>query len=129
MKNVFILISCILLLTSCSSDDNDSVDAIVGQWQMVERYESNIQTMVGCSQYYYVEFKSNNEIIAGYIDFENTPTECTSVVFEVVLWRKSGDVYEIYVDPNDVLSVAYFEGDDLVIESTFADWFGVYQRL
>ncbi|WP_422107010.1 lipocalin family protein [Winogradskyella sp.] len=129
MKKVFVLISCVLLLISCSSDDSNGVDSIVGQWQMIERFESNVQVEVGCSQYYYTEFMSNNELGGGYIDFSTTPMECATVTFELLRWRKSGNNYEIYVDPSDIISVAYFEGDNLVIEPNSADSRWVYQRL
>lgn len=127
MKKVFFITIIVSLLNSCSSSD-ENPDMIIGQWQMIERYESDLSVGVGCSQYYYTEFKSNNELSGGYIDSNDTPAECSSI-FDLSLWRRSGGDYEIYSSPNDVQSIAYFQGDNLVIEPTSADYRWVYQRL
>ncbi len=129
MKKLALIITFMALILSCSSDDDSNTDNIVGQWQMIERYESDVEVEVGCSQYYYSEFKSNNQLSADYINFDNTPAECTTVTFEILLWRKSGNDYEIYVNPDEIISVAYFDGDNLVIESNMLNRRSVYQKL
>ena len=126
-KNILIII-VIILLQSCSTD-RDSIDKIIGKWVLVKQYESEIQVDLDCSQYFYVEFKANNEMVSDYLDYDSTPEACTGFDFIINKWRKNGNKYETYQLPNDIHSEIFFDGDNLVLDLTNVPKRYIYVRL
>jgi hypothetical protein len=113
-KNILTIL-VIILLQSCSSDA-DSNDKIIGKWVLIEQYESGVQVDLDCSQYFYVEFKANKEMVSDYLDFDSTPQACTGFDFTINTWRKNGNKYETYLRPNDIHSEIFFDGDYLILD-------------
>ncbi|QNM84211.1 hypothetical protein H9W90_08300 [Polaribacter pectinis] len=132
MKTIKLLVAPViftLLLFSCSNE-NDLEDRIIGKWKMTEKYDGNTKVDLGCSEYYYSEFRilfGKYETFSSYIDFEQTPQECKSSS-ALRSWRKSNFGYELFDFPNEILYVAYFEADNLIIEATQLPYKFIYRR-
>jgi len=130
MKKIYLYVILLIIVQSCSNGDELN-SRIIGKWQVIERYESGILVENGCTQYYYSEFKSNNEFVGGYIDFDNTPNECSeNVAFELLFWTaESNNTYKVSSTLVDVRFSAYFEGNNLIIESSQVPYLEVLKRL
>lgn len=128
MKNSIIIILLITLLQSCSSD-GISNDKIIGKWVVIESYESGVQVDLDCDQYFYIEFKTNNNLVGDYLDYDSTPEACKYVDFVLNKWRKRNGQYETYLHTNDVNSVISFDGEYLVRDLNYLHKRYVYARL
>ena len=129
MKKFLALLGCLMLIVSCSSDDNDEVDRIVGKWQMTARFESGVEVEVGCSQYTFTEYKSNGRFGGDYIDLPNTPDECATLTFIELLWSRVGVNSYNFRSGDNVVSTGYFEGENLIVEPVDLPYQWVYSRL
>lgn len=127
MKKLVVILLGFLVLNSCSN--NNSSDMIVGQWVMTQRFESDIEVDIGCSEYTYVEYRADGSITGDYIDLANTPDECANLTFIFLQWSKAGINNYNFEIGNEVISSGYFEGDNLIIESQESPFLWVYSRL
>ncbi|WP_370390586.1 hypothetical protein [uncultured Winogradskyella sp.] len=129
MKKFLALLGRLMLILSCSSDDNDEVDRIVGKWQMTARFESGVEVEVGCSQCTFTEYKSNGRFGGDYIDLQNTPDECATLTFTELLWSRVGVNNYNFGSGDNVFSTGYFEGENLLVEPVDLPYQWVYSRL
>ena len=128
MKKSIINILLFCLLQSCSND-NITNNKLIGKWVLIESYDSGVLVDSECSQYLYIEFKTNNELVANYINYNATPETCKEFDFEINYWKKSNGKIKTYRYPNELYAEILFEGENLVMESTeYAKKF-VYTRL
>ncbi|CAH8283285.1 hypothetical protein EV196_102247 [Mariniflexile fucanivorans] len=132
MKKIYGMFCLLILFQSCSNREEDSNDKIIGKWQVIETYQSGLLVeSYECSVYLYSEFKINHEMLGGFIDYSTAPSDCTSnIQFEMLLWKKTGkNSYEIRDALNIIKSVAYFDGNNLIIETSNLPYKYVYKML
>ena len=125
MKNIYlfsILIFSILIISSCSNDDDNSTpDIIIGKWRAIEKYESNVQVdLPTCLPHLYTEYKTDKSIIGDKIITDDFPEECGIIAFELGWkWDNLGNnQYRIkYLEEQGQVVTFYKEDENLVEES------------
>ncbi len=125
-----IFLACLFFLSCSGNDDLD--DKIIGKWKMIERHESGVKVNIECNEYFFTEFRvlfNNNEVFGGHIDYNLSPQECKTISFSMSSWRVNNSRYEIFDFPNEILSIAYFENNNLVIEPKQLPYKFIYQRI
>ncbi|AUC22658.1 hypothetical protein BTO15_11415 [Polaribacter sejongensis] len=81
-----------MILSSCSSDDDDSFNFVIGEWRAIEMSENNESVELPvCLQHQYILFKSNNEFSGGRIESTNYPDECYTISFSSIEWEYLGN--------------------------------------
>lgn len=123
MKATVFFISVILgsiLLTSCSSDDNNSSDIIIGKWVPIEKYESDVQVSLStCEPYIYLEYRSDKSILSDRVITSQLPQECELLMFIIGRnWSNLGNnQYRIrFLDDPGEIRIYYKDGENLVEE-------------
>ncbi len=111
----------ILILSSCSSNDNFNSDIIIGKWRAIEKYETDqLVDLPTCLPHLYVEYKADNTVSGGKIISDNFPDECNSIISDLgVVWENLGNnTYRIgHFNEQGTVSTIYRDGENLVIES------------
>ena len=110
----------LLVFSSCSYDDLDTDDIIIGKWRVIERFESDLPVVISvCQLNTYVEYKIDKAISGNRIESGNFPEECNNFDFELGWnWKNLGNnQYEIrYLEEQGQIYTMYKEGDNLVQE-------------
>lgn len=121
MKPFYRLLIGLLIFSSCSNDDSQSNDIIIGKWRTIEKYESNVQIELEiCEPHFYTEYKSDKSIISDRILSGEFPEECGIVLTELGWnWENLGNnQYRIrYLEEQGTIFNIYKEGKNLVIEN------------
>ncbi len=105
-------------MQSCSNNE-DSINEIIGYWHLIERYESDIQIDLHCDKPFQIQFEKNNDMLVSYlVQYLSTAEECKNIDMTNYNWKKNGDKYEIYQFPNKIYGKAFFEDDYLILNLT-----------
>ena len=115
----FLIVLYILDYFYCSNEKVNK-DIIIGKWQIIEYYEFNKKVELPCVQYYYTEYKEDNNIDSRIISFDKTPDDCKLMISDFG-WKWSNLGYNLYLiknisDKTGITYKIYKEGDNLVQE-------------
>ncbi|MFD0962816.1 hypothetical protein [Pseudofulvibacter geojedonensis] len=110
----------LLLFLSCSSDNDNSNDIIIGKWKLIEKYESDIQVSPDeCLLFWYDEYKADKSILSNYIDSVDYPDDCFIEAELGWTWKNIGNNKYLIKHVNNNYGVEYIiykEGANLVME-------------
>lgn len=101
MKKITYLLIGILCLTSCSSNDDDVSDPIIGKWKIKSGTVNNISILNACSSQTSIEFKSDNTVNVVSFSDDNANSNCTSEL-QTGNWKlNNGSSYATTLDSNN----------------------------
>jgi len=131
MKGYFKILIGLMILSSCSSDDNNATDIIIGKWQAIERYENDqLVNMPTCWLHTYVEYNANKSVSGGRIMSDDFPEICYYITYDLaIVWKNLGNnTYRIghYNEEGSVFNI-YKDGINLVIENPDGNTKTIYE--
>lgn len=116
MKKIFLSLALTLALFSCSSNNDDDTDIIVGTWNL---FSLNGTTVSDCEKQSYVVFNANNTATGENYNFD-TNNNCVKVgVDETVQWVNSGNnTYTIGSSSNPLIWNVVFSDNNNTLSIT-----------
>jgi len=108
MKKLLYLFVASIILISCNSNDNDeTLDPIIGTWQLQSATVNNVEISNDCSKQSTIAFSDDNTIfVTSFDDFDG---ECTSFT-ETSTWLNTGNsVYEF--DDEEELDIRFSQNN------------------
>lgn len=134
IKFYYIVISLIVLISvSCSKDDTEKTDAIVGQWEYVKHYINGEEFVYPNCSPTKSQYTNNGRIIQ--TEYLTNPSgECEANTSSVLTWQKSGE--NGYTITNQTYGYTYFftgtfENNGTIlnfISTTFDTTTGMFQE-
>lgn len=110
-----------MILSSCSSDDNNVNDIIIGKWRAIEQFENDQPVnMPTCLPHTFVEYNVNKSVSGGRILSDDFPDECNLIMYDLaIVWQNLGNnTYRIgYYNEQGSVFTIYKDGINLVIEN------------
>jgi hypothetical protein len=107
----------LVILSSCSSDDD--IDIIVGEWQAIQQFESDISVeLTPVLECVYTTFTADNKVFGDYITSTDLPDDCNNIFFEIGTWTNIGNnQYRLeFPSGQDQIHLFYKDGENLVEE-------------
>jgi hypothetical protein len=133
MKNILPVIILVFFLQSCSNESSqNNDDFIVGKWEAIKRYKSNVEIELGiCDPYMLYEFNQDNSSRLFNKSEKQPPnTFCGETMLGWNIWKNIGNGnYELHDRSGEISSTFYIDNSNLIEEYIDRDEKVVYKRV